>query len=118
MFPRFKEGDILFRNPEKKPQVGDDVVIEIKQVTQTICIICEIVDIQLIHDCTGLQAHRYGVMSVLQKDRLRCQNYEKEKHIAKGLVLHANSVTEKEYLVQHGGYFYIKESDDKTIIVK
>ena len=57
-------------------------------------------------------------MSALQKDRLRCQNYEKEKHIAKGLVLHANSVTEKEYLVRHADYFYIEESDDKTIIVK
>ena len=44
MFPRLKEGDILFCNPEMKPQMGDDVVIEIKQVTQTICIFREIVD--------------------------------------------------------------------------
>ena len=41
-----------------KPQVGDDIVIEIKQVTQTICIFREIVDIQPVHDCTGLQKHR------------------------------------------------------------
>ena len=58
MFPRFKEGVILFCNPEPKPQLGDHVVIKIKQVTHTICIIREIVDIQPIHDCTGLQAYR------------------------------------------------------------
>ena len=56
-------------------------------------------------------------MSALQKERLRCQNYEKRKHIAKGLAQHANCVTEKEYLVQHADFIYIEESDDKTIIV-
>ena len=65
MFARYKEGDILFCNPETKPQVGDDFVIEIKQVTQSICIIREIVDIQPKHESTGLQAHRYGVKSAL-----------------------------------------------------
>ena len=57
-------------------------------------------------------------MSALQEDRLRCQNYEKEKHIAKGLALPANSVIEEEYLVKHADYFYIERSGDKTIIVR
>lgn len=46
MFPRYKEGDILSCNPETKPQVGDEIVTEIKQVTQKICIVREIVHVQ------------------------------------------------------------------------
>ena len=118
MFPRYKEGDILFCNPETEPKVGDDVVIEIKRLTRTICIIREIVDIQPNQDRTGPQAYSYGVMSALQKDRLRCQNYEKEKHIAKGLAQHANFVTEIEYLVEDAEYFYIKDPDDSKNIVR
>ena len=56
-------------------------------------------------------------MSALQKDWLRCENYEKEKHIAKDLAHHANYMIEKEYLVEHADYFYIQETEDKTHIV-
>ena len=118
MFPRYKEGDILFCNPETKPQVGDDVVIEIKQVTRTICIIREIVDIQPNQDRDGDQAYSYGVMSALQKDRLRCQNYEKEKHVATGLAHHANFVTEIGYLVEDAEYFYIQDPDDNKNLIR
>ena len=54
----------------------------------------------------------------MQKDWLRWENYEKEKHIAKDLAHHANCMIEKEYLVAHADYFYIQETEDKTNIVR
>jgi hypothetical protein len=76
MEPRYREGDILFVNPEIYPTRGDDVVVQLKYKDRTICIIREVVFMEnAAPEDADYEVPSYGVISLIDKETIMKANY-------------------------------------------
>jgi transcriptional regulator with XRE-family HTH domain len=78
LLPRYKQGDILFVNPEIEPERGDDVCIQLAYKDRTICIVREVIDKQPYNSPVGAKAWTYGTIQPYMKDYYLRKNFTEQ----------------------------------------
>ena len=77
MEPRYRQGDVLFVNPELQPYYGDDVVLRVQFKNRTIGVIRELLNQEAVWDEQPDPKQSVGLISLKDKEKFSLKNDNK-----------------------------------------